>query len=100
MKFSNNYHIEAEANNWILIQSHTSSKITEKTGKYETIEKKTYWGTLQQVVNKLVKEEVKGLDDLMKVVDSEKMIADLILKQISSDLSTGPYRLLKHGEQL
>jgi len=36
----------------------------------------------------------------MKVVDSEKMIADLILKQISSDLSTGPYRLLKHGEQL
>ena len=100
MKISNDYRIESDAHNWILIQSHTSSKVSEKTGKYETIEKKTYYGTLQQVVSKLVKEEVKGLDDLMEVVNSEKMIAELILKQISSDLSTGPYRLRKHGEQL
>ena len=100
MKISNEYRIESDTHNWILIQSHTSSKISEKTGKYETIEKKTYYGTLQQVVSKLVKEEVKGLDDLMEVVNSEKMIAELILKQISSDLSTGPYRLRKHGEHL
>ena len=100
MIISNEYRIESDTHNWILIQSHTSSKITEKTGKYETIEKKTYWGTLQQAVNRLVKDEVKGLDNLMDVVNSEKMIADLILNQISSDLSTGPYRLRKHGEQL
>ena len=100
MKISNEYRIESDTHNWILIQSHISSKISEKTGKHETIEKKTYYGTLQQVVSKLVKEEVKGLDDLMEVVNSEKMIAELILKQISSDLSTGPYRLRKHGEQL
>ena len=100
MIISNKYRIESDTHNWILIQSHTSSKITEKTGKYETIEKKTYWGTLQQAVNRLVKDEVKGLDNLMDVVNSEKMIADLILNQISSDLSTGPYRLRKHGEQL
>jgi hypothetical protein len=100
MKISNEYRIEAEAHNWILIQSHKSSKVSEKTGKHETIEKKTYWGTLQQVVNRLVKDEVKGLDNLMDVVNSEKMIAELILNQISSDINTGPYRLRKHGEQL
>ena len=100
MVISNEYRIEADTYSWTLIQSRPSSKLNVRTGRYETRGKRTYYGTLQQLVDKLVRLEVQGLDDLRDVVASEKMIADLILKQITSDLRTGPYRLLKHGEQL
>ena len=100
MIINNEYKIEADEHNWVLVKSHISSVKSEKTGNYETIEKKTYYGTLQQVVHKLVSNEVKSLEDLISIVGSERLIADLILKKISTDLSTGPYRLVKHGEQL
>tara|TARA_R110002124_G_scaffold152294_1_gene319175 strand:+ start:125 stop:439 length:315 start_codon:yes stop_codon:yes gene_type:complete len=100
MIVSNEYHIESDTYNWVLVKRHLSSKVNKKSGKYEMTEVRGYYGTLQQVVNKLVKMEVKGLDDLKAVVDSEARIAGLILDKITSDLRKGPYRLLKHGEQI
>ena len=100
MIVSNQYRIESDTHNWTLVEQHLSSRINKKSGKYEMTESSTYHGTLQQVVNKLVKMEMKGLDDLKAVVASEAMIAGLILDKVTSDLRTGPYRLLKHGEQL
>ena len=98
MVVSNEYRIESDTYNWVLVKRRLSSKVNKKSGKYEMTEVRTYYGTLQQVVDKLVKIEVKGLDDLMAVVASEAMIAGLILDKITLDLQTGPYRLLKHGE--
>lgn len=69
---------------------------TRKTGA----EHKTYWATLQQVVKKMVTLEVRGIEDLKSVADGVDLITKTILEHVTYDLRTGPYRLLKHGEQL
>ena len=96
MKISNEYHIEADEHNWVLV--HTRKD--KKTGKRSKTGHKTYWATLQQVVNKMVTLEVRQIDDLKAVADSVDLISKKILKQVTHDLRTGPYRLYKHGEQL
>jgi len=96
MKINNEYRIEADSHNWVLIQT----KLSKKTGKRPKYGNKTYWATLQQVVNKMVTLEVREIDDLKSVADSVDEISKKILEQVTHDLRTGPYRLYKHGEQL
>ena len=96
MKISSEYHIEADEHNWVLIQS----KLNPNTGKRPKQGIKTYWATLQQVVNKMVTLEVRQIDDLKSVADSVDEISKKILEQVTHDLRTGPYRLYKHGERL
>ena len=96
MIINSEYRIEADEHNWVLIQT----RVDKKTGKRSKSGHKTYWATLQQVVNKMVTLEVREIEDLKAVADSVDLISKNILEQVTHDLRTGPYRLYKHGEQL
>jgi hypothetical protein len=100
MKVADNYRIESDRYNWTLVHSTTSKTLSEKTGLYPVNEIRTYHATLGQVVAKLVTLEVKGLDNLTEVLGSVESITEAVLEKLTHDLRTGPYRLLKHGEQL
>ena len=96
MIINSEYRIEADEHNWVLIQT----RVDKKTGKRSKKGHKTYWATLQQVVNKMVTLEVREIEDLKAVADSVDLISKNILEQVTHDLRTGPYRLYKHGERL
>ena len=96
MKISDEYNIEADKHNWILVQN----RVDPKTGNRPKQGHRTYWATLKQVVDKMVALEVREIEDLKAVANSVDIISANILKQVVSDLRTGPYRIYKHGEKL
>ena len=100
MKLADNYHIECDKYQWILVQSTVSDTLSEKTGEYPISERKTYYATLEQLARRLVALEVKGLDTLTDVLDCMEDLTSAILGKLTSDLSTGSWRLIRHGEEL
>jgi len=80
MKIDENYTLEGEEYNWILLYKKPTGEISEKTGKEIVNKGRWYFPRIEQALQKYVDHVLKPEESVLKVIQKQEEILELIDK--------------------
>ena len=77
IKINNDFSYEIDKYNWVLFEFYDG---VDKNGDFKRNERRTYYGTLSQMLNAILDKSLKGCDGLERVIKTIDKLSDALCK--------------------